>query len=100
MLPIVDRTVPDDFAAGRVQRDKPRVEPGDNDEIARERHAATDRPATQHRVKDVDKFGLVMQEDIAGLRIDSEVAGVVGGEIEDAIVEERRGFEAAELAAG
>ncbi len=100
MLPIVDRNVPDDLSVGAVQRDQPRVEPGDNDEIARERHAATDRPAAQHGVEAVAIFGLVVPEDIAGLRVDSEGAGVVGGEIEDAVAEERRGFEAAELAAG
>src|ERR1700722_7672273 len=99
MLPIVDRNVPDDLAVGAVERHQPRIEPGDNDEIARERHATTDWPAAQHGVEAVAIFRLVMPEDIAGLRVYSEGASVVSGEIEDAVAEEGRRFETTELPA-
>ena len=59
-----------------------------------------DRAAAQHGVEPIAIFGLVVPKDIAGLRVDGEGAGVVGAEIEDAVAEERRRFEAAELAAG
>jgi hypothetical protein len=77
-LPVVNRGFPHDLAVRAVQRDQPRVEPRDNDEIARERHAATDRPAAQHGVETIPVFGLVAPENVAGLRVDGEGAGVVG----------------------
>ena len=65
MLPIIDRNVPNDLSVGAVQRDQPCIEPGDNDEIARERDAATDRPAAQHGVEAIAIFGLVVPQNIA-----------------------------------
>ena len=73
-----------------IQRDQPRVKPGDDDEIACERHSAMDRPAAQHSIEPISIFGLVMPEDVAGLRVDGEGAGVVGAEVEDTVAEERR----------
>ena len=99
-FPVVDRNVPDDLSVGAIERDQPRVEPGDDHEIAGERHAAMDRPAAQHGVEPIAIFGLVAPKDVAGLGVDGEGARIIGGEVEDAVAEERRRFEAAELPAG
>jgi hypothetical protein len=51
-------------------------------------------------VESVAVFGIVVPENIAGLGVDGEGAGVVGAEIKRAVAEEWRSFKAAELAAG
>jgi hypothetical protein len=100
VFPVVDRNVPDDLSVGAIERDQPRVEAGDDHEIAGERDAAMDGAAAQHGVESVPVLGIVMPENVAGLGVDGEGASVVGAEIKGSVAEQRRSFQAAELAAG
>ena len=95
-FPIVDRNVLDDLSVGAIERDQPRVETGDDHEIAGERHAAMNGAAAQHGVEPIAIFGLEALKNVAGLGVDGEGPRVIGAEVKDAVAEERRSFEAAD----
>jgi hypothetical protein len=95
VLPLVDRRLPDDLAVGSVESLELGIEPHRVDEVVLQRQSAMDRAAAEHGVEALFIFGLVAPHDIARLGVDGEHAPIVGREVEHAIMEQRRGLEAA-----
>ena len=85
------RDVPDDVAGFRVQSNHMRVERAKENFVAKNRQAAIDAPAAGANVR--RERALVLPNGPAGARVEREGAVVLAGSVENAIHDERRGFE-------
>ena len=98
--PVDDLDLPRDGAGVAVEREQPRVHGADVDQIGVQRDPAVVRPAAVDALRLVGHLRLEAPQPRAGPGVDGEDARLVGRQVDDALVHQRRGLKAAVLAPG
>jgi hypothetical protein len=100
LFPVVDGLLPDHAAVLAIEREQAGIESRDVDQIILQRDATVDRTAAEYRLDPLLVFRLERPQGRAGTGVEREHAGVVGGEVEHAVPDQRRRLEPGERPAG